>query len=162
MTIGNFIFSETSPAAPGTAASVGPVQNAGSYMAAGLAGPLDDYDSIGVVAELVGATGGTLDVYLQSSQDAGISWFDVIHWTQLAGGGAAVKWSSPISQATTTSVPIAVGKNLSPALAANVVVNGAFSDRFRLVMVAGSGTSVGAAVVVRICPQRSRIRELGD
>jgi hypothetical protein len=109
----------------------------------------------------VGATGGTLDVYVQTSPDGGLSWFDIIHFVQLAGGGPAVKYSSPISQSTTTAVPTVVGKNLAPALSAAAVVNGAFSDRMRLVMVAGSGTSVGAAVIVRLAPQRSRTRELG-
>jgi hypothetical protein len=42
------------------------------------------------------------------------------------------------------------------------VVNGAFSDRLRLVMVAGVSTTAGAPVVVRICPQRARIREGGE
>jgi hypothetical protein len=163
--LGQFLFNETSPSAPGTAASSQPVANAASWCPAGVAGGgLDDYDSIGIDCDLVGATGGTLDVYLQQSPDQGVNWYDVIHWTQLASGGAAVHYSSPISQATTTTAPITVGKNLSPALASgtNSVVNGAFSDRMRLVMVAGSGTSAGAQVIVRLSPQRSRIREAGD
>jgi hypothetical protein len=137
------------------------VANAASWCAAGVAGPLDDYDSIGIDADLVGATGGTLDVYLQSSPDQGVNWYDIVHWTQLLSGAAAVKYSSPISQSTSTSTATAVGKNLSPSLNQGTVVNGAFSDRMRLVMVAGSGTTVGAPVVVRLSPQRSRLREAG-
>ncbi len=34
-------------------------------------------------------------------------------------------------------------------------MNGAFSDRMRLVMVAGAGTSAGAPVNVTIAPQRN-------
>jgi hypothetical protein len=161
MPTAQYLFSEVSPSAAGTAASSKPVANAASWCAAGVAGPLDDYDSIGIDVDLVGATGGTLDVYLQQSPDQGVNWYDVVHWTQLASGAAAVKYSSPISQATTTAAPTAVGKNLNPALLAGTVVNGAFSDRMRLLMVAGSGTSAGASVVVRLAPQRSRLREAG-
>ena len=41
------------------------------------------------------------------------------------------------------------------------VVNGSFGDRFRLVMVAGTSTSAGASVVVRVSAQRARLREAG-
>ena len=127
---------------------------------------MDDYDSVGIDADLVGATGGTLDVYVQQSPDQSGTFYDVVHFPQLAAGAAAVSYSAPISQATTTTAPQSVGKNLNPALGIGLpggaVVNGAFSDRFRLVMVAGSGTTQGAKVVVRISPQRSRIREAGD
>ena len=162
MPLGQFLFSETSPAAAGTAASSQAVANAASWCAAGVAGPLDDYDSIGIDADFIGATGGTLDIYLQQSPDQGLNWYDIVHWTQLAAGGPAIKYSSPMSQATTTTTTVVVGKNLTPALSAGTVVNGAFSDRFRLVMVAGSGTSAGAPVIVRLSPQRSRLREAGD
>jgi hypothetical protein len=150
-----FLFTETSPAAPGTAASSQPVAGAGSNFPTGVAAPMQDYEAVDVIAELKGATGGTLDVYLQISPDDGGSWFDVVHWPQLSAGAAAVTYQSPLSNATTTSTPVVVGKNLSPALAANTVVNGAFTDRMRVVMVAGTSTSAGAPVTVRIAPQRS-------
>ena len=163
MPLTEFVFIETSPNAAGTATSSQPVQGTASWAPAGIAaGGLDDYESIGIDADLVGATGGTLDVYLQQSPDQGVTWYDIIHWTQLASGAAAVKYSSPMSQATTTTTVQVVGRNLSPALAAGAVVNGAFSDRMRVVMVAGTGTSAGAAVVVRLSPQRARLREVGD
>jgi hypothetical protein len=149
-----FVFNETSPAAPGTAASSQGVQSAGSFLPAGVAGPMQDYEAVDVLAQLRGATGGTLDVYIQSSPDDGQTWFDLVHFPQLAAGAGQVIYKSPISNTTTTSAPVVVGMNLSPALAVNTVVNGAFSDRMRLVMVAGSGTSVGANVIVRVAPQR--------
>lgn len=117
-----------------------------------------NFDAVDVIAELKGATGGTLDVYVQISPDDGNNWYDIIHFAQLAGSAAAIVYQAPISNATATTAPTAVGKNMSPALAGTgsgspAVVNGAFSDRMRLVMVAGSGTSAGASVVVRVAPQ---------
>jgi hypothetical protein len=155
-----FAFSETSPASASTAASSQPVQNAGSFLPAGVAGPMQSYDAVDVIAELKGATGGTLDVYLQISPNDGIDWFDLIHWPQLGAGASAVIYQAPISNATATTTTTVVGKNLSPTLGSatpttGVVVNGAFSDRMRLVMVAGTSTSAGAAVVVRVSPQRA-------
>lgn len=162
MPLQTFVFSETSPAAPGTAASSQVVTgDLAANMPAGVAGLIDDYESIEIIAELKGATGGTLNVYLQTSPDGGLSWFDSIAWPQQAGGGALAFYQSPLSQATTTATPVVVGKNLAPALAANTVVNGSFGDRFRLVMVAGTGTTGGAPVVVRVSAQRSRLREAG-
>lgn len=153
-----FIFTETSPSAPGTAASSQPVQNAGSFLPAGVAGPMQNYDAVDVIAEITGATGGSLAVYLQISPDDSASYYDSIAWPVAANGAATAYYQSPISNSTTTTVPVVVGKNLTPALAnsgAGTVINGAFSDRMRLVMVAGSGTTKGATVVVKVMPQRS-------
>jgi len=155
MSIAYFVFIETTPSSPGTVASSQPVQSAGSFLPSGVAGPMQDYDAVDIVAELRGATGGTLDVYVQIAAGGDSNaWFDLVHFPQLSAGAPAVFYQAPISNATTTTTPIVVGKNLAPALAANVVVNGAFSDRMRLVFVAGSGTTNGASVIVRVAPQR--------
>jgi hypothetical protein len=151
----NFVFSETSPAAAGTAASSQAVMNAGSFLPAGVAGPMQDFDAVDVTAEITGATGGTLSLYLQLSNDDGQSWYDIIAWPSASAGASVKYYQSPLSNATNTSTPLVVGKNLAPALSPGTVVNGAFSDRLRLVMVAGAGTSAGAPVVVRVSPQRS-------
>ena len=153
----NFVFSETSPSAGGTAASSQPVQ--GGDGRAGIAWPLDDFESMDVVAELVGATSDTLDVYLQTSPDEGNTWVDAIHWPQLSAGHAAVVYRNTLSLASTPTAPTVVGEGLSPALAANTVVPGAFGDRARLVMVAGASTSAGAKVVVRLALQRPRTNQ---
>lgn len=152
-----FLFVETSPSAPGTVASSQPVQNAANYLPGGVAGPMSDYDAVDVIAEIRGATGGTLAIYLQISPDDGANFYDSIAWPVATAASPLVVYQSPISNSTTTTVPIVVGKNLSPALAnsgTGSVINGAFSDRMRLVMVAGSGTSLGAQVIVRVAPQR--------
>lgn len=150
-----FIFVETSPAAASTVVSSQPVQNSTSPYPAGVASPIDDADALGIFAELVGATGGTLDVYVQISPDGGLNWSDMVHFPQLAAAAAAVKYSASISLFSNITTPVVTGKNLVPAIAVNTVVNGAFSDRCRLVFVAGGGTSVGAAVRVTITPQRA-------
>lgn len=153
--IGTFIFSETSPNAAGTVASSQAVTNS---TIAGVAAPLDDWDAIDVTAEFGGATGGTLDVYIQVSPDQGASWYDIIHFSQATALSAMKFYQAPLSLATTTTAPVAVGKNLSPSLGAGSasVVNGAWCDRARLVMVAGTGTSAGTSVVVKMAPQRVR------
>jgi hypothetical protein len=157
MALANFVFTETSPAAASTVVSSQPVQNAANSLPAGICGPMQDYDAVDVIAEISGATGGTLDVYLQISPDAAQSWYDLIHFAQ-AGAGSGVKYyQCPISNATNTTAPVQVGKGLSPVLGAGsaAVVNGAFSDRMRLVFVAGSGTTAGVQVIVRVAPQGS-------
>ena len=149
------IFIETSPAAAGTAVSSQPVQNVTSPYANGVASPINDSDALDMFVELVGATGGTLDVYVQVSPDGGPNWTEIAHFPQLAAAAAAVKYQAPVSLFTNITTPVVVGKNLVPALAVNTVINGAYSDRMRLLFVAGAGTSAGAAVRVTVTPQRS-------
>lgn len=160
--IANFQFNETSPAAPGTVASSQPVIGGVDPVLPGVCGFLSDYDGAEIVAEFGGATGGTLDVYVQTSPDEGAHWYDMIHFPQAAAGSGAKVYQAPISTATTTTTTTAIGKDLSPALANGAVVNGAMTDRIRLVMVAGAGTSAGTSVVVKVCPQRPRVREGGE
>ena len=128
-----YVFSETSPAAASTAPSSQTVENAASWAPKGVAaGQLDDADAIDIKAELVGATGGTLDVYVQSSTSEGDEdWFDVCHFAQLASGAAAVNYRVQLGLVgqPASAAPVAVGKNLSPALAAGTAVQAVAFDR---------------------------------
>lgn len=139
-----YVLSGTSPAAAGQAA-VGNV-----------AARLDDYDSFVVTAALIGATGGTLDVYLQRRvDDAGTVWADWIHFPQLAAGAAAVKYAAaalPVPATTATAIGTTANDGVTgaPALAANTVVGGHPGDAVRCVCVAGAATTAGAAVTVYI------------
>lgn len=151
----SYIFTETSPASPSTAASSVAVAGVPAGTPAGIitSGPVDwtTADSMSVTAELVGATGGVLDIYIQTSFDGGTKWWDYVHFAQLAAGASAIRYAftaSPV--AVQNANPVVVGINLTPALAANTILGGAWGDRFRLVMVAGGGTTVGAAVSVRL------------
>ena len=130
-------ISETSPA---TASTV-----AGSVVPT-----LDRYAYLMIDAELVGATGGTLDIYLQrrvTKSDGTDVWYDWLHFPQLSAGASAVKYTvTP----TATAGIVTVGKDTSPALAANTCIGGHPGEALRALYVAGSGTSAGAAVVINI------------
>lgn len=136
MTVQLHTISDTSPAAASTAA--------GDILLG-----LGRYDALQITAELVGATGGTLDVYLQTSPDGGTSWYDYIHFPQLAAAASAVKYMVNVPQAGATGITV-VGKDTTPALAANTVVGGSWGDRLRPLYVAGASTSAGAAVLIQV------------
>jgi hypothetical protein len=166
--IQQFVWSEISPNAPGTAASSKTVQNSSNALAAGIAGPLDDGAGIDIVAILVGATGGTLNVYMQQGMADG-TWYDVVSFPQLTAAESQVTYKTNLSAlalnagtgGTTTSyaTPVLIGSGIAPALIANASVQGQGFDRMRLVMVAGSGTSVGALVKIYATVQRPRLHD---
>lgn len=150
-----FTFSETTPSAPGTVASS---RSVGSSLGpAGVAADLSQYSGLIVEANLVGATGGTLDVYVQFSTDEGTTWYDYAHFTQLAGGATAVSYVFSAATGAQNLTLATVGKNLNPALASGTVVGGSWGDRMRLVFVAGGGTTAGAAITVNIVGQRTDV-----
>jgi hypothetical protein len=130
-----FTVSDTTPAAASTA--IGATQAS-----------LGNWDFLRVDAMLVGATGGTLDVYLQRcvGPDA---WADWVHFTQLASGAAAVRYSLMASLANSTTITTAnAGTDTVPAvgLGAGTFIGGHPGDTIRAVYVAGAGTSAGAAI----------------
>jgi hypothetical protein len=152
MSLVSFTFNEVSPASAGGAASSLPVENAGSIFPVGQAGPFDLVGAVEVLANLVGATGGPLDVYLQSSQDEGATWRDQIHFPQLLAAASAVSYHAVLSdhpQATSDTVTV-IGINSTPVLAAGKIVQGTGFNRLRLYMVAGTSTSAGAVVQVTV------------
>lgn len=100
---------------------------------------------------LTGGTGGTLDVYIQSSVTGGATWFDIAHAPQIAAGSAAARFTFTVGRslgvASMTATNVSDG---TPALAANTVVANGMGDSLRVVYVAGAGTSAGAPQVVNI------------
>ena len=149
-----FLFNETSPSSPSVTTSVNVVESAATYGGPGVAMPLNDGNSLDIAADLRGATGGTLDVYVQYSVNSGRSWYDLAHFPTLASGASLLYYRAPVSLYTNSVNTQVVGKNLVPALAASAMVNGAFGDRVRLVMVAGAGTTAGATVSIGVTAQR--------
>jgi hypothetical protein len=116
-----FVISDTTPEEPGTAI--------GSVVAG-----LIDYDSFVVDAELTGAEGGDLDVYLQREVDEDL-WADWIHFPQVSGGSTAVTYTVQISPTANTSiVAVGTGTDSDPG-------NPALADE---------GTTDGAPVTIRI------------
>lgn len=138
-TPGVVIFSGTSPAAAGTT------------LGAQLTLPLDRYSYCTISARLAGATGGTLDVYIQSSNNNGAagSWTDAIHFTQLAAAAGAIGYVATLGHGTGGTAPIVVNSiDGTPVLAAGVVVPHSLGNNLRPVFVAGAGTSAGATITI--------------
>jgi hypothetical protein len=138
-TPGIVLFSGTSPAAPGT--SVQPQ----------LVIPLDRMTYCDITARLLGATGGALDVYIQTSNSNGAagSWKDVVHFPQLAPAAAAIGYSATLMHHSGGTVPVVVNAvDGTPVLAANVVIPSSLGNNLRVVLVAGASTSAGAAQTI--------------
>lgn len=135
-----FALSGTSPSAAGTTVGVSQVG-------------LDTFEKAVVLAVVQGATGGTLDVYLQSTPDGGTTWYDVCHYTQLAAAGAQVAWFVSLTRGETfnATAPVSVNKaSGTPTLAANTVVPHGLGNGLRVVYVAGAATSAGAAQTILV------------
>jgi hypothetical protein len=111
------------------------------------AGGFSKWRQLAFVATVTGATGGALDVYVQHSPD-GVTWYDYIHFTQAAAAASAVTYF--YSPTVDNDSIVAIGKNTTPALAANTAVGGPWFDQLRVLYVAGASTSAGAAQVVNV------------
>jgi hypothetical protein len=109
---------------------------------------LGSYNTMSVYATLTGATGGTLDVYLQYSPDLGNTWVDYMHFVQKAAASAATIHYFSVSKSAQQTTITAVGTGTSPALAAGTVLGGDWGDRLRVVFVAGASTSAGASQTI--------------
>lgn len=141
MSVQRHVISETSPAAASTVVGA-------------TVGGLSKYDALAIYATLTGATGGALDVYLQTSFDDGVTWYDWGHYPQRAAGAAAIAYSQAFDLRGLATTPTVVGKGTlgtpAVALAVNTFLGGAWGDRIRAVYVAGAGTSAGAAQLIEI------------
>ena len=123
-------LAEASPDTASTVASVATIKGLGGF------------DAIVLDAYLQGATGGTLDIYVQRLAPDGTNWLDYAHFPQLADGAAAQWYTAELQPALGIN---AVGSGTSPSLAANTILGGHPGSEIRLVFVAGTGTSAGAA-----------------
>lgn len=125
-------------------------------IAADIFDDLLDYDWFSVDADLTGATGGTLDVYIQRWVENDV-WRDWIAFPQIAAG-VAVAYYSAQSGGNTTIQAVGNGTDsaATPALAANSFVGGHPGRKARVVLVAGAATSAGASQVIRLTAWKSR------
>lgn len=126
----------TSPA-NGTAAATGYVK-------------VDRFGAVRVVGVLQGATGDTLDVYLQASWDNGTTWFDIGHFAQLAAAAAVTTKTVTYAREQQNTTTVAIGSGASPALAANTFLGGEFGGLIRAYFVPGASTSAGASQTIHI------------
>lgn len=108
------------------------------------------YQTLTIVGALAGATGGTLDVIVETSAD-GTDWYEMIRFTQLASGGAAATSRFNISP-TGGAATVVVGKNLTTTtgMVSGTSVNGQWFDRLRVRYIAGTSTSAGAVQKVTV------------
>jgi hypothetical protein len=135
-----FAITGTSPATATTSiASAAP----------GLVTGLDVFEWFTWTAVLTGATGGTLDVYLQRRLTTDV-WADWIHFTQIAAAASAVTYTGDSNCGNTymASTGVSADATATPALVANTVACAHPGERVRLVMVGGAGTSAGAAQTI--------------
>jgi hypothetical protein len=137
-------LSAVSPAAPGTGLGTSNV---------GIAGDLADADALIFYASLVGATGGTLDVYIQHLVNG--VWLDYVHFTQLAAGAAASKAYFAVTKAQAVAVATNVGNGTTPSLPAGTVVGGPWGSQLRLLFTAGASTSAGATISIAVTGLRA-------
>ena len=103
---------------------------------------LDQYRRLKAVAKLTGATGGTLNVTLQTSWDNGTTWFDWWRSSDVTAGAAAAYFVATSHEGDGTQK--AVGTALVPALAKGAVAPGPHGSWMRIVFEAGASTSAGA------------------
>lgn len=151
-----YTFTETTPSAASTVASSAAVVGSIAGAPLGVAvGGLDGLTGLFVEAILQGATGGTLDVYLQVCPIPGGNWYDYAHWVQIAAAAAPARFVFAVANTAQQLTITATGTNLTPALAAGTVVGGPWGDRLRLVFVAGAGTSAGAVQTIIVTGQRA-------
>jgi hypothetical protein len=114
---------------------------------------LEHYDFLVIDAKVVGATGGTTDVYLQklvaTSPDV---WIDWLHLPQVAAG--ATKVFNVASDYLADPYPALVGTGTddaaTPTLEAGVLAHGHPGCCLRLVTVTGSGVTASAVMSVWI------------
>jgi hypothetical protein len=119
----------------------------------GIVGGLSGFDALTIIGNLQGGTGGTLDVYLQTSYDGGTTWYDYAHWAQLSAGAAATLRVWNVNRSTAVTAPTTIGSGLTPALAVDTILGGAWGDTMRILFDAGTGTSAGASQSVTIIGQ---------
>lgn len=127
------VLQATSPASALTAASTAVVDG------------LSIFDTLMLDADLVGATGGTLDILLQ--RYAGGLWRDWYRFAQLAAAAAAIHYTyvPALNDVETT-----VGITTTPVIAAGVKVGGHPGDKLRFLFIAGASTSAGGVQTVTL------------
>lgn len=140
-----------------TLAGATPSANPGVWQVVDTKSGLLEFARVVGKANLIGATGGTLDVVMQTGvmlpgtvTVAPGSWKDIWRPPQLVAGAPAISYDVVISRAaTSTSVTPGVVNttDLSPTIPANTVLPQSMQDAIRLIVLPGAGTTAGAQLV---------------
>lgn len=139
-----YSLTATSPAAAGTVAGTA------------ITG-LSDAHAIDIVMQLQNATGGTLNVYIQKSAD-GVLWTDYYSSVQLSSGGTTTSTVNYVPALTNDTPTVGIGTHASgTVLAAGTGAGGHWLDQLRVLFVAGSGTSAGAAQTITVNVVRPKV-----
>lgn len=106
------------------------------------------FEWVQIIATVQGATGGVLDIVIETSAD-GSTWLELFRTVQLAAGATSATYTV---DPTPDGIVTARGKNLTTTfvIAAGSCVGGMWLDRMRVRMVAGAGTSAGAVQSVSV------------
>lgn len=127
--------------------------SASNYVGTGVSG-FSKFRYLTFVATLTGATGGVLDVIVETSAN-GTTWYEYIHYTQKGAGSAAT--TTLYTPDPSSGALVSVGKNdlantlgATMTLAAGNGAGGRWLDQLRIRYVAGSSTSAGAAQSVLV------------
>lgn len=111
---------------------------------------LSHYEKVAFIFECVGATGGTLDVYLQRKVGPN-KWVDYCHLPQIVAGTTKRYESSQFDAATITDSGVGDDTpTATPAIAVNTIVPGHPGEVVRLVLVTGAGVSVAGSVTLYV------------
>jgi hypothetical protein len=147
----------------GTQSTLGPVIIPFSVPAAASATTIgtqfslaNQYDKIVLISTLTGMSVGTLDLYIEESWDLGTSWYQVGHFTQLAGGAAASTKRQLVAY-TGTGTATATGKSTlgtaTLTLAAGTFLEAPWAPLLRIISVTGAGANAGPVVqTFTFCP----------
>lgn len=114
------------------------------------------YRSCEIFATFQGVTGDTLDVYLQNSPDLeelgplNATWYDKVHFPQLAAGAAAISYVLTLTKKTASNGIVVVGTGLNPALAPNTKIDGDWGFAWRLVIKVGASVTAGSGQSLKL------------
>lgn len=145
-----------------TIAENSPDSGAANVPSVAYVGGLSYFDAISIVATIQGATGDTLDVYLQTSYEInpdwpadhpGRIWYDYAHFQQLADGASPVTVALHVNRSTSVTAETSIGTGISPALGVSTIMGGAWGDMLRILFVPGASTTAGSEQVLTIIGQ---------
>jgi hypothetical protein len=133
-----------------------PITNLGVWQVLVTLPGLQEFNKAVGTANLIGATGGTLDVCIQTNYGgsglvgptAGY-WKDIARFTQLAAGGAAATYGFVLTRGIGGTLNAPTTENTTdatPTLAVNTIVPQALGDAIRLIVLPQAGTTAGAAL----------------